>query len=197
MSGCDNPACQQIQPPCLLDPGVARYITPPWVVRCPPPKNPSVLSDQSALFQQELPSSVTERFSTNIWCLSERGEGEKKKFGLKQSVRTILMEIADRRSVPASLRPQVSEQPVSCQNWPACGAETPALSTFPTGTFITSANLLPSPLLHKGQRGSERLRQWQRWPGFSERALAPSLKSSALSAPPASPSSSSVHPLQL
>lgn len=152
MSGCDNPACQQIQPPCLLDPGVARYITPSWVVRRPP-KNPSVLSDQSALFQQELPSSVTERFSTNIWCLSERGEGRKKqkKFGWKQSVRTILMEIADRRGVPASLRPQVSEQPVSCRNWPAAEwrllryrrsrreHSSPALTFFPSLSFIKAS----------------------------------------------------------
>lgn len=32
MLGCHNLACQQIQPPCLLDPGVAGYTTPHRVV---------------------------------------------------------------------------------------------------------------------------------------------------------------------
>lgn len=150
MSGCDNPACQQIQPPCLLDPGVARYITPPWVVRRPP-KNPSVLSDQSALFQQELPSSVTERFSTNIWCLSERGEGRKKKVWLETKCENNFD--GDCRSTQCSGFASATGQRAASQlsELACCRVETAALSTFPTGTFISSTNLLPFPLLHKGQ----------------------------------------------
>lgn len=109
-----------------------------------PACNPSILSNQSALFQQEHISTVTDGGFHNIWCSESGREGEKwvenEKKVWELSWSRCGMEILDQHHVLLSLSIQVSERAVSCQCLPATEWRLLAvmLLMFLTVTFVTA-----------------------------------------------------------
>lgn len=109
-----------------------------------PACNPSILSNQSALFQQEHISTVTDGGFHNIWCSESGREGEKwvenEKKVWELSWSRCGMEILDQHDVLLSLSIQVSERAVSCQCLPATEWRLLAvmLLMFLTVTFVTA-----------------------------------------------------------
>lgn len=107
--------------------------------------NPSILSNQSALFQQEHISTVTEGGYTTSGAACREGRGGRKWVAAeRKSVRTISMlwhgDFLDQQHVPLSLSIQVSERAVSCQYLPAADWRLLAvmLLMFLTVTFVTA-----------------------------------------------------------
>lgn len=182
-----------------------------------PAWNPSILSIQSALFQQELSSSVTEGFSQTSGAFQEKGRekislGENKvweQFWSGLQINVVFWVHFGYRSVSR----QSVVRTCLLQSQDCCAIDVLDSnirhSAIPVFFFLslTPTNLFPFPVFHKGQRnsekfplqqGSDQLDQRCQWrSGFPERRLRPSFKSSALSPPTTCTPPSSVRTYKL